>query len=88
MPSASVISAVPAGFNEAAGFTRRKPVQGRVLRRARKASMRPPVLPGGNAVMTLNNPEPAPRASMRPPVLPGGNPHAPGAASITAIPLQ
>ena len=36
------------GFNEAAGFTRRKHVHAAVLAVAGRASMRPPDLPGGN----------------------------------------
>ena len=37
------------GFNEAAGFTQRKPEQGRPAPAERRdASMRPPVLPSGN----------------------------------------
>ena len=35
-------------FNEAAGFTRRKPERVRVMALQRVASMRPPDLPGGN----------------------------------------
>ena len=38
-------------FNEAAGFTRRKPAHGLARRRGTApASMRPPDLPGGNGI--------------------------------------
>ena len=64
-----------AGFNEAAGFTRRKPLEGVGSRLAGDpASMRPPDLPGGNDAGALAIGAMATDASMRPPDLPGGNP--------------
>ena len=61
-------------FNEAAGFTQRKPRAARLHHRpSPAASMRPPVLPSGNpAVDDLEAGVPG-DASMRPPVLPSGN---------------
>ena len=61
-------------FNEAAGFTQRKRrcVQ-RDHQRGRRASMRPPVLPSGNAVDLAYRLSKIDEASMRPPVLPSGN---------------
>ena len=72
----------PISFNEAAGFTRRKPVDRRRDRQsASRASMRPPDLPGGNkSFMSLF--ANVASASMRPPDLPGGN--AGGAAGPAA----
>ena len=60
-------------FNEAAGFTRRKPRLDRDVGGQRHhASMRPPDLPGGNPCrVTVHWSRFS--ASMRPPDLPGGN---------------
>ena len=61
------------GFNEAAGFTRRKRNGARCdASRLRQASMRPPDLPGGNGHLVGKTCEVV-VASMRPPDLPGGN---------------
>ena len=62
-------------FNEAAGFTRRKPRRAiGVIRMTLSASMRPPDLPGGNMVTDAMAAYGLRVASMRPPDLPGGNP--------------
>ena len=63
-----------AGFNEAAGFTRRKLVRPPPLfEPALAASMRPPDLPGGNHGSVAPVAALLADASMRPPDLPGGN---------------
>ena len=65
------------GFNEAAGFTQRKPpALPPVDTGSMDASMRPPVLPSGNAGPGGISIAMAFSASMRPPVLPSGNPAA------------
>ena len=62
------------GFNEAAGFTRRKlGTQVRASSLHHHASMRPPDLPGGNHQDAHAHGHRDPDASMRPPDLPGGN---------------
>ena len=61
------------GFNEAAGFTRRKRGVAYLRRADPPASMRPPDLPGGNSALGCGLLGGGRPASMRPPDLPGGN---------------